>query len=202
MKQGIVITTAGTVLAGLILLFFQLPGLIPNVLSAVLNAVSWFVGRLVSSYSILGWAVLLLGVLALTGVVAIIILAIRLKVMNAPRHRQGHPVKAYTEDMVDGVRWRWRWIGTTMDRLRCYCPTCDAELVSDSRHDMMHFICERCPPRRDGEFYYTRIPGRIVKTVDGQDETYIVNAAGREILRRIRTGEYRIAATNAASEKR
>ena len=99
----------------------------------------------------------------------------------------------YTEDMVDGVRWRWRWRGNQIDGLWCFCPVCDAQLVHSEEFSEISFICERCPS--DGTFFPHGSRGRVVGTVMGGDMNYAVTAVKREILRRIRTGEWEVKRT-------
>ena len=185
MKKGIATTTIGSVVAGLILLTLQLSGFLPEVVSWVWGSASWLAGTLVSSHSIPGWAVLTLGLLALSGVITI-----SMMVKEALRVGQEQPTEEqpffinYTEDMVDGVRWRWKWAGGSITNLWCFCPTCDAQLVAHEGMSETRFICERCPS--DGSAARSRRRGRVVTSIEGRDSWYLVDAAGREILRRVR----------------
>ena len=182
MTKGIAITAIGSVIAGLVL---QLSGLLPKVVSSVWGGASWIVGTLESSHSIPSWAVLALGLLALFGIIAI-----SMTVKEALGAKQEHPTEEhpffvnYTEDMVDGVRWRWKWAGGSITNLWCFCPTCDAQLVPHESMSGTRFICERC--HADGSVAGSRIRGRVVTTLEGQDAWYLVAAAEREILRRVR----------------
>ena len=182
MKQGLVITTGGTVLGGLILLILQLYGLLPRVFSGVWGGVSWIVGTLVSSHSIPGWAVLALGLFALLGTIVL-----GMKVIATLRDTQEHRFINYTEAEVDGVIWRWRWEGRNIVELVCFCPRCDTQLVYDEDFFETRYICERCPS--DGSVGRGRGTGRVVTRVEGKNRWYLANAAGREITRRIREME-------------
>ena len=182
MTKAIVATAVGTILAGLTL---QLSGLLPKVVSWVWGVASWIVGTLVSSHGIPGWAILTLGLLALFGVITL-----SMMVIEALRDGQEQPIKEqpffinYTEDEIDGVIWRWKWADGSIADLWCFCPTCDAQLVYAEAFVETSFICERCPtrgrrPRSGGR-------GRVVTSIEGGDHQYLVDAAGREILRRVR----------------
>ena len=99
----------------------------------------------------------------------------------------GPAFQNYTEDMLDDVRWRWRWVGNRITDLRCFCPICDSQLVSSRGLLETSFICEHCPA--DGSLFSAGDRDRIVGTVMGGDRHYAVGATEREIQRRIRTGQ-------------
>ena len=179
MTKGILITTAGTVLAGLILQYF---GLLPRVVSWLWRGASWLVGVLVSTQQIPGWVILILGLLGLSGAV-IIGMAVIVILQRKKRQPVQDPFATYTEDLVDGVRWRWTWYGGRINNLWCFCPTCDAQLVTESDSFETRFICERCPA--GGQFGMSQKRGRVVTRVD-HGQPLLLDAAGREILRRVR----------------
>ena len=188
MRKGIVVTSVGgliaTVVGGLILSgILRSSGQFANVGKSAWSGVSWIWAALVSSHPMPGWAILVVGLLALFGV---IIIGILLKDFLLKGNKEP-PFRNYTEDMLDGVRWRWRWIGNRIDNLWCYCPSCDAQLVHSEGFSETSFICERCPS--DGTLNLAGFRGRVVATVRGGDRRYAVAAAEREIVRRIRTGE-------------
>ena len=173
-RNGIIATVVG----GIIL------SAIPPLRSFFLELMSWawsgVIGvwtALISSYSVPGWALLIIGLFALAGFV-------RLLVVLWP---QNEPAWNYTEDMLYGATWRWSWNSNGISNLWCFCPSCDAQLVYHEDCTRTLFICERCPP--DGEDRYYRSQGRVVAIVEGGDRHYAVGAVEREILRRIRTGE-------------
>lgn len=139
-------------------------------------------GMLQSFHQVPGWVILLVVIPALFG---LFVLGVLLKDIVLDKHLR--PYRKYTEDMIDGVRWRWRWAGNKISNLWCYCPKCDAQLVYSEGLVETSFICERCPT--DGSLEPPRKRGRVVATVDSGDRHYAVAAAEREILRRIRTGE-------------
>lgn len=128
------------------------------------------------SYSTPGWALFILGILALITVVRGII---GLSVNATP------PYTTYVEDGLFGARWRWSWSGESISNLWCFCPTCDSELVYDdssARHFHAYeepktlFICEHCN---------RNVKGRV----NGGDKDYALSAVRRKIRRRIRTDE-------------
>ena len=189
MQKRILIAAAGTVVGGLILAgILELSGLLPKVVSGIWSGVSWLRGILQSSHSMPGWAILVLGLLALFGLVILIIIGLLLKeFLHGKKETAGPSFHSYTEDMLDGARWRWRWVSGRITDLWCFCPICDAQLVDDGGWVETRFICERCPS--DGTLFPYGPRGRVVATQRGGDRQYAVAAAEREIRRRIRTGE-------------
>ena len=187
MRNGIVIAAVGgiiaTVVGGLIVFgVLNATDLFRKAGSWIWDGVSWIFGLLGSSHSIPVWVILVVGSLALFGLIIIGRLLLR-----SPQSNSEQPHRNYTEDMLDGARWRWRWIGNGIDNLWCFCPNCDAQLVYSGGISATLFICERCPA--DGSLAWTGLRGRVVSTVEGGDRNYAVAAAEREFLRRIRTGE-------------
>ena len=175
-KSGIIATVAG----GLILSALSA---IPQSRGFFLKAISWvWVGiigiwsAIVSHYSVPGWVLLIIGLFALVGLAWLLVV---LRIQNEPAHQK------YTEDMIDGAKWRWSWNGNKIVNLWCFCPNCDAELIPNKFFDETHFICERCPPVSD---LPDRSHSRVIATMNG-DRYQAVDAAEREILRKIRTGE-------------
>ena len=182
---AILIVVAGTVVGGLILAgILRLNGLFAKVVSGIWSGVSWLWGMLQSSHSMPGWVILVLGLLALFGLTIIGLLLKEL--LHGKKETAGPTFQKYTEDMLDAVRWRWRWVDNRITNLWCFCPICDAQLVPEGDFTGTRFICERCPA--DGTVFPHGSRGRVVTEVmrDGQ---YAVDAAEREILRRIRTGQ-------------
>ena len=193
MKKGIVVAAAGgliaTVVGGLLLsVVLNSNSLLAKVGAWAWSSVSWIWATLLSSHSMPGWAILVVGLLALFGLIIIgILLKETFQGTEEPRGAKESLFRNYTEDVLDGVRWRWRWVGNRIADLWCFCPICDAQLVYNDGFNGTHFICERCPS--DGTLNPTGCRGRIVTTVRGGDRHYAVAAAEREIDRRIRTGE-------------
>lgn len=179
MIKGILITAAGTILAGLVLIP---TGFYRDAASWLWGGALWVVATLVSSQQIPSWAIIVLGLLGLSGIVIIGMAAIVILRRKNWRPVQ-HPFANYTEDLVDGVRWRWTWDGGRINNLWCFCPTCDAQLVTESDYFETRFICERC--LADGQIGMSRKRGRVVIRVDSSQPN-LVNAAGREIMRRVR----------------
>lgn len=173
-RNGIIVTVVGGIA------FAILTSLWPALQNAIIwvwTKILWVLSLFVDSYLIPGW---LLAILSLCSAYV----AIRLFVALKP-NRQAVPESApYIEDTMHGVVWRWRWIGSDIHSLWCYCPRCDAELVYDdsscsiraSIYDIpkaTDFICEPC--------------GRIVMaSIPGGPKSYAVGAIEREIRRRLR----------------
>ena len=176
-RNGIIATVVG----GLILSSIpQSRGFLLEVMSWAWAGVSWIWVALISHYSIPGWVFLIVGLFALVGLVQPCVVLWR---QNEPTYRN------YTEDMLYGAKWRWSWSGGQISNLWCFCPRCDAQLIYDVDylHAKTDFICEQCSP--DESDYTPRSHGRVVATVKGGGRDYAVGAVGREVLRRIRTGE-------------
>lgn len=138
---------------------------------------AWLVGLFSDSYSIQGWALALLVLLAL---VTLIRFAVALK------PQQPAPFASYVEDQLFGAKWRWSWLSGEMSNLWCFCPRCDSELVYDdsscnniysSAQSKTDFICEHCGHT-------------TVATIAGGNKGYALSAVQREIRRRVRTNEY------------
>jgi predicted RNA-binding Zn-ribbon protein involved in translation (DUF1610 family) len=146
------------------------------------SIITWCWGVLFASYALPGWAWIIILVLTLMGVVHLCLYF---------RGETPEPeFKAYTEDYIFGALWRWQWAGNKIFNTWCFCPHCDGQLVYDDSScrnfladiKKTNFICENC--------------GQIMASVRGGDKRYAVSAAEREILRRIRTDEYKNALTS------
>ena len=162
---------------------------------------SWTI--LLGTYSIPGWAILLGVILTLAAVLSGRTVLKRSSQPTAIRPAQRLP-DSYTEDTIDGIKWRWRWIGTpaSIENLWCFCQECDSQLLpSPSRFgEATVLICERCP-RQNGETLgwkvIERLPlqtgrGQVIATIPGQQEE-AWRSVKREILRKVRTGEWQSA---------
>jgi hypothetical protein len=138
--------------------------------------VTWLGSFFTENYSVKGW--LLFGIILL-GLTTVLRFINSLGTADMPVYIQ------YVEDMIHGVQWRWRWNGNEIDRLWCYCPHCDLELVYDDSSCSIYsrephktaFICEHCNHQ-------------TITSVPGGDKEYALSAVQREIRRRIRTGEF------------
>ena len=185
---------------------FEACGIWATAEAGIWSGIGWVWRLLQASYLLPGWAVVLLGVLALLAVVSIICVTLY-SIWSALR-----PVREsrslflnYTEDMIDGVKWRWQWQRQSnnkmgIDNLWCYCPVCDAQLVYASGAGVNRetlLICEQCPSVASDRSTYNFEPflgsgsrGRVKSTTMGRREDDIRSPAEREILRRIRTEEF------------
>ena len=183
-RNGIIATVAGgLILAAILSLVPQLRDFFVKAMLWAWRIVTWVWAALFANYSAPGWAFLILGSFALVGLALLcVILWFQIKSEIGPASRN------YTEDMLYGAKWRWSWDGDEISNLWCFCPRCDAQLVYSDGYTETSFICERCPPNGADRHY--RSQGRVVATVEGGGRDYAVSAAEREILRRIRTGEF------------
>lgn len=171
--------TIASVIAGLILLVVPtLRGYVASFLSWAWSGVVRCWEALFVSYSLPGWAWLLIFILALIGLINIYI---------AIKGKSEEPeFKSYVEDLMHGAKWRWNWVGNRISNVWCFCPRCDATLVYDdsscrdiySDAKKTDFICENCNCS-------------VVASISGGNKNYATGAVEREISRRIRTGEYK-----------
>lgn len=171
--------TIASVIAGVILLAVPvLRGYVVSFLSWAWSGVVWCWEALVDSYSLPGWAWLVICIFALIGLINIY-----LAVNGEPKDPE---FKSYIEDFMYGAKWRWKWIGNQITNVWCFCPRCDATLVYDdsscrsfsSDVNKTDFICENCSRN-------------VVASISGGNKNYATGAVEREISRRIRTGEYK-----------
>ena len=132
--------------------------------------VLWCWNAFISSYSLPGWAWIIVLLFAIIGLITIFQ---ALKPVEKPDYI------LYVEDDMFGAKWRWGWMENRLSNLWCYCPDCDATLVyqADSILYKTHFLCENCHS--------------TVTSFKGRNKDYALGAVKREIERRIRTGEYR-----------
>jgi len=168
-----------TVVGGLILSIIISPSrkIILRLLVLIWSGVTWTWTALISYYSMPGWLVISIDILAFLGI-------LNLYRVLTPRKEKDPKFKKYTEDFLYGAKWRWSWDADNyLSNLWCFCPRCDAQLVYDDSscrnimsQDKTTFFCENCQ--------------RVVASVDGGNKNYALAAAEREILRRIRTNEY------------
>lgn len=169
---------AGLIVAGIL----RLGGVLGKVVLWVWSGLSWIWELLYSPHPVPGGVILVLSLLALFGLAVVVLRLMRIS--QGEEQTAGADFRNYTEDYIDGVRWRWGWRGNQIYNPWCFCPTCDAQLVYSERFGETDFICERCPS--DGTLDQVGSRGRVVTTVRG-DRCYAVGATEREILRRIRT---------------
>ena len=181
-RNGVVATVIGGVILATIL---PVRDLVANAVSLVAAVITWVWTTLTNHYAIPGWIAAIGGLFAIVGLIG---------VLGRFQRRDSHPYHHYTEDMIDGAKWRWAWTGDRIADLQCFCPTCDAQLVSVEGYGSTDFVCERCRPetsaRRDHWTGTDRARCRIVATIGGGNRWYAIAAVEREILRRVRTGEF------------
>ena len=99
-KNIVVPVVAGLLVAGIL----RLGGLLGKVVLWVWSGLSWIWGLLYSSHPVPGGVILVLGLLALFG---LIIVGLMLKeLFQGEKKAAGPTFQNYTEDFFDGVRWR------------------------------------------------------------------------------------------------
>ena len=138
-------TMRKTIVSGLVVV--MLAG-IANSLSSYLlrmalwawEQILWIIAALAAKHPTPGWVLLVMGLLVLVGLLACLRLILEKWLQPS--------FKNYTEDMIEGLVWRWQW---NIDKqaktfrtvnLNCFCPKCDATLVWDVLDT--GFLCEQC----------------------------------------------------------
>lgn len=187
LRNGIIAGIIATVVGGLILSAIPPLRNISKMLSWVWAVVVWVWDLLISHYPLPGWLIIIVGLYVLR----CLIVGLR-RGYEASQVQDEPAYWSYTEDVLDGVKWRWSWHNNAISNLWCFCSGCDAQLVYSAEYGVTSLICERCPP--DGIDHQYRLRGRVVATING-DKNYAVAAAEREILRRIRTDQYTLPKT-------
>ncbi|MFZ1036490.1 MAG: hypothetical protein WAU61_03575 [Smithella sp.] len=168
-----------SVIAGIILLIIPVfRGYVIKFILWLWSVLIWCWNALISSYSLPGWAWFILFILALVSII---------NIYSSIKGKTEEPeFKKYVEDLIFGAKWRWKWVDNRISNLWCYCPHCEAILVYDDSScrsilldvNKTDFLCEHC-----GNI--------VVATIAGGNKSYAIGAVGREIDRRIRTGQYK-----------
>lgn len=173
-RNGVIATVVGGVALAIL---GELWPPVKTVLSWLWEKAQAFAGLFGETYSVPGWALTILGLLALVTAISAVV---------GLRSNPAAPHVSYIEDILFGAKWRWSWADGDISSLWCFCPVCDAELVyDDSSAHRFHsqeepqtvFICEHCN---------RNIMGRV----EGGDKEYALGAVRREIRRRVRTEQY------------
>lgn len=127
---------------------------------------------LISTYSVPGWLVLLLGLVSL---IAMAILIAQLARNNTPSPSH----LSYIKDSIHGVNWHWSWTSSGIANLWSTCPTCQGQLVFINNPDAPYIsnprvklLCENC--------------NHVITEIKGIDHSYALASVEREILRRLR----------------
>jgi len=174
-KLGVV---ASLIATGIVAIIEPLRAYAIKLFSWAWSGIVWLWGAIFDSYSAPGWLWGLVVFLSLVGAINIYLFF---------RKEEELPdFLNYTEDYLYGVKWRWRWIENRISNIWCYCPRCDAELVYDDsschrpylNENKTDFLCENCNQK-------------VMASVNGGNKSYATSAAEREVLRRIRTDEYK-----------
>ena len=151
---------------------------IENTILQLQLSMTWLYETLLSSYTLPLWLLLTISFLSLISIVKFFM---NFEITSKPEHF------SYTEDLVYGAKWKWKWTKDEVSDIQCYCPKCDAILIYDDRSShtkytdvsKTDFICENCN-------------SQIITSIHGGNKKYAINAVKREIERRIRTNEYKM----------
>lgn len=168
-----------TILSLASIVFPEVRASLVQLLSWAWSGVMWVWGSLNASYSMSGWVWLLAGILSLIGMLNIYFGIRDVNNLEEPEW------KAYVEDVIQGLKWRWEWVGGRVTGLWCFCSFCDATLVYDesscysyiTNDNKTDFRCENCGDR-------------VVASMSG-NKNFAIGTVEREIHRRIRTSEYK-----------
>jgi hypothetical protein len=156
----------GTVVATL--LVAGLNYLIPSVWEFTKSSASWIYGVLTYQVQLPVWSLGIIG--------ALLVPTLHI-VWRSFRRPEWHD---YTDDMFEGVRWRWKYEGHQIVELWCYCPNDDTKLTYSEEggaHQgwLVHFECDTCH----------RLVGPLNRRM-----REIIAGVERQIDRKIRTGDW------------
>lgn len=144
---------------------------------------SWLTRVLLSRYTLSGWMILLIFVGGLLAVPAFLAaLAVLGHVERAPEYQ------GYTKDVFLGALWQWRWESGEIILYAPLCPQCQHELLPEVGlvgAGGMKLRCEHCG-------YSVPVDARNVHDLEER--------IGREIRRKVRTGEWKEGVADVDSE--
>lgn len=156
--------------------YFTGIGIVPYIVMLVLGFFARVWSALTASYSLPGWALLVLLASGAFSLVCVLLIMRDYFGEPEPEH------KAYVEDFLFNVKWQWEWNGNNITSLGCLCPHCEGVLVVQEPGQLeesnVRFICEHC-----NYAVKAMIPGRR--------KHYALDVVKRAIDRKIRTGEYK-----------
>lgn len=114
----------------------------PAVLDAAIS--TWHF--LLSSTQVSNWV---LAVLTVPSVLVVLLLAAVLWGLWSGRSESESMWSTYTSDKFFGLRWRWRYLSGSVDRLVTFCPHCDYQVFPDHASaynaiDRIAFKCDSC----------------------------------------------------------
>ncbi len=96
---------------------------------------------------------------------------------------------AYTSDEFLGINWRWHWEGNEILGLIPFCPTCELEVTGympEYSEYQTVFHCDRC--------------NTSLQSLNMEPQ-HIADRVIREIQRKVRTGEWRVAIKSRPSRR-
>ena len=81
-----------------------------------------------------------------SAVIILLLMLVKAIGVTISKNRTPHWME-YTEDVFDGVVWRWKHTSRGISRLVPYCPSCDQMMVYDEPHhrlsEQLYLVCER-----------------------------------------------------------
>jgi hypothetical protein len=177
-RNGIIVTVIGGIILAIILSF---KNEFLKLLGWIWSGFVWVWNAIWASHSLPGWILIILFSLAFVGAfvgIKKIYLAFRSDKKSVDIFDALN--KIYTKDFIFDAKWSWSWENKTISHLWCDCPHCDIMLIYeyDDLKNKINFICEHCNRK-------------VVATIEGGNIDYALGAVKREILRRIKTGEFK-----------
>lgn len=171
-RNGVIATVVGGLILSIVPILREIT---LGVLAWLWSGIVWLFEKILSSYAIPGWLLIIILFFAFLGVAKA---CVHIRPKEQPKYLR------YREDFIYGAKWRWQWVGNKLSDIWCFCPHCDGQLVYDDsscrsfmEQSKTNFLCERCN-------------NKVIATIPGGDQNYAVGAAEREVLRRIRTNEF------------
>ena len=82
-----------------------------------------------------------------------------------------HSFHTYKNDIFRNVQWKWSWNNFTIEKLWCFCPTCNQELSYKCDHLLFktELLCQKCE--------------KHLTSYDGDNINYVLSNVKAEIRR-------------------
>lgn len=79
----------------------------------------------------------------------------------------------YRSETIKDALWKWQWVDNKIEKLWCFCPTCNNELSYESDHLLFQttFTCHTC--------------NKEIMKIEGSNVNYVLNFVKKEIRRNI-----------------
>lgn len=170
-KHPILSTIIASVVGSLV--FKEPRDLLRNLFSFFSEIIKKTFSFLASGITLPVWLVIFMAILSI-----VLICIVAYNILNKEQQTTRYN---YTEDMINGIKWRWQWDFGRISGLTPFCPNCDLVLsyMEPWRWDsnpMTEFNCDHC--------------SRTVGTIKG-DYNYAIGFVKREIDRKQRNNLYK-----------